>query len=260
MIIAVFDECSRRVDIDGKLMQWDRGQTLQICGMKIEEKQIQVYFTNRCTENALIVIGTVEDGDIFVKIPNELLRKSGIINAYVYQTMQEEGKTTFEVRLGVKARKKPQDYEAPEDKYALEQILEQLNKKGDRLYLEENSGSGQNIYDEYLWVNGKYEKLGTREIDLTAYAKKTELPTKTSQLTNDSGFLTGVPAEYVTETELNGKGYQTGAQVTQAITNATRDMATNTGVEEKLEGYALKTEIPTVESISNSEIDSLFTA
>lgn len=138
MIIAVFDECSRRVDIDGKLMQWDRGQTLQICGMKIEEKQIQVHFTNRCTENALIVIGTVEDGDIFVKIPNELLRKSGIINAYVYQTMQEEGKTTFEVRLGVKARKKPQDYEAPEDKYALEQILEQLNKKGDRLYLEEN--------------------------------------------------------------------------------------------------------------------------
>ena len=131
------------------------------------------------------------------------------------------------------------------------QVVSSLPQTGEKgiLYLVANSGSGQNIYDEYLWVNGKYEKLGTREIDLTAYAKKTELPTKTSQLTNDSGFLTGVPAEY-----------QTGAQVTQAITNATRDMATNTGVEEKLEGYALKTEIPTVESISNSEIDSLFTA
>ena len=136
------------------------------------------------------------------------------------------------------------------------QVVSSLPQTGEKgiLYLVANSGSGQNIYDEYLWVNGKYEKLGTREIDLTAYAKKTD------QLTNDSGFLTGVPAEYVTETELNGKGYQTGAQVTQAITNATRDMATNTGVEEKLEGYALKTEIPTVESISNSEIDSLFTA
>ena len=125
------------------------------------------------------------------------------------------------------------------------QVVSSLPQTGEKgiLYLVANSGSGQNIYDEYLWVNGKYEKLGTREIDLTAYAKKTELPTKTSQLTNDSG-----------------KGYQTGAQVTQAITNATEDMATNTGVEEKLEGYALKTEIPTVESISNSEIDSLFTA
>ena len=33
-------------------------------------------------------------------------------------------------------------------------------------------------------------------------AEKSELPTKTSQLTNDSGFLTQIPSEYVTETEL----------------------------------------------------------
>lgn len=33
------------------------------------------------------------------------------------------------------------------------------------------------------------------------------VPTKTSQLTNDSGFLTAVPGEYVTETELTNKGY-----------------------------------------------------
>lgn len=105
MIIAVFDECSRRVDIDGKLTQWDYGQVLQICGMQIQEKQIQVHFSNRCTEHALIVLGTVEDGDIFVEIPNELLKKNGVIQAYVYQTIPGEGRTTFEVRLGVKARK-----------------------------------------------------------------------------------------------------------------------------------------------------------
>ena len=40
-------------------------------------------------------------------------------------------------------------------------------------------------------------------IDLTSYAKKSQLPTKTSQLTNDSGFITEVPSEYITETELN---------------------------------------------------------
>ena len=151
MIIAVFDECSRRVDIDGKLTQWDYGQVLQICGMQIQEKQIQVHFSNRCTEQAWIVLGTVEDGDIFVEIPNELLKKNGIINAYVYQTIPGEGRTTFEVRLGVKARKKPQDYEAPDDKHALEQVLEQLNKKGDRLYLEENRMqlfSGENLLSE----------------------------------------------------------------------------------------------------------------
>ena len=36
MIIAVFDGCSKRVDIDGKLTQWDYGQVLQICGMEVE--------------------------------------------------------------------------------------------------------------------------------------------------------------------------------------------------------------------------------
>lgn len=39
------------------------------------------------------------------------------------------------------------------------------------------------------------------------YALKSELPTKTSQLENDSGFLVEVPSEYVTEEELNSKGY-----------------------------------------------------
>lgn len=36
-----------------------------------------------------------------------------------------------------------------------------------------------------------------------------EIPTKVSQLTNDSKFLTSIPSEYVTETELNAKGYLT---------------------------------------------------
>lgn len=46
-----------------------------------------------------------------------------------------------------------------------------------------------------------------KEID--NLAKRSELPTKTSELTNDSGFLTSIPSEYVTETELNNKGYLT---------------------------------------------------
>lgn len=120
------------------------------------------------------------------------------------------------------------------------QVVEQLPQTGEKgiLYLVANSGSGQNIYDEYLWVTDKFEKLGTREIDLTAYAKKTDLPTKTSQLANDSGFLTGVPAEYVTDAELTQKGYET----TQSVNN-------------KLEGYVKTADMGT---ISNEEIDSLF--
>ena len=48
--------------------------------------------------------------------------------------------------------------------------------------------------------------------DLSPYAKKKDIPsvpTKVSELTNDSGYLTSVPDEYVTETELAAKKYLT---------------------------------------------------
>ena len=56
------------------------------------------------------------------------------------------------------------------------------------------------------------------EVDLSGFATKDELntkadvediPTKVSQLENDSNYLTSIPSEYVTETELNDKGYLT---------------------------------------------------
>ena len=62
-------------------------------------------------------------------------------------------------------------------------------------------------HDQYL----------TEHQDLSDYALKTEIPTvptKVSQLTNDKGYLTSVPSEYITETELNdaisGLGSGTG--------------------------------------------------
>ena len=40
------------------------------------------------------------------------------------------------------------------------------------------------------------------EVDTSGFALKTELPTNTSQLINDSGFITSIPNEYVTSSEL----------------------------------------------------------
>lgn len=51
--------------------------------------------------------------------------------------------------------------------------------------------------------------------DLAGKADKSEIPTvptRTSQLTNDSGFITDIPSEYVTEKELADKGYLTEHQ------------------------------------------------
>lgn len=42
------------------------------------------------------------------------------------------------------------------------------------IYLISNSGSGQNIYDEYIWVNNAFEKIGSTSVDLSGYVQKTE--------------------------------------------------------------------------------------
>ena len=80
------------------------------------------------------------------------------------------------------------------------------------------------------------EELNTaiNSIDLSSYAKKTDIPSldayaKKSDIPDVSRYLTEIPAEYVTETELNAKGYLTEHQ--------------------DLSAYALKTEIPTVPSL-----------
>ena len=68
------------------------------------------------------------------------------------------------------------------------------------------------------------------EPDLRGYALKTDIPKKVSDLTNDAGYLTSVPEEYITETELNAKGYLTEHQ--------------------DLSDYALKTDVPSVEGLA----------
>lgn len=61
-------------------------------------------------------------------------------------------------------------------------------------YLTDSDLSG---YASQSWVNTQN------------FAKQTSIPTHTSDLLNDSGFITAIPSNYITETELTGKGYLT---------------------------------------------------
>lgn len=73
-------------------------------------------------------------------------------------------------------------------------------RKGTIYLLLHGGNDNTNSFDEYILVdtyssggityNAHYEKIGTTDIDLTPYAKKTEIPTKVSQLTNDENFTT----------------------------------------------------------------------
>lgn len=82
------------------------------------------------------------------------------------------------------------------------------------------------------------------------------IPTKTSQLTNDSGFLNKIPSEYVTDEELASKGYLTEHQDISHL--ATKKELENIDVD--LTDYYTKTEIDnkgylTQEDVGDLDID-----
>lgn len=60
-------------------------------------------------------------------------------------------------------------------------------------------------------LNNYYTKTEVNDLipDISNKADKTEIPNKVSQLDNDSGYLSSIPSEYITESELSEKGYLT---------------------------------------------------
>ena len=79
-----------------------------------------------------------------------------------------------------------------------------------------------------------------------------DIPSKTSDLVNDSGFLTQIPDEYVTEAELDSKGYLTEHQSLENY--ATKDYVSNA-----LTPYAKKSDIPDVSGFITSIPDEYVT-
>ena len=95
----------------------------------------------------------------------------------------------------------------------------ELNAKG---YLTEHQDISHLATESFVRNEIANAQLGgDANVDLSGYATKDELnakadvddiPTNISQLTNDAGYITSIPSEYITETELNNKGYLTEHQ------------------------------------------------
>ena len=63
------------------------------------------------------------------------------------------------------------------------QAADELPEEGtpNVIYLIPNGTEGNNVKDEYMWVDGKWETLGSTSIDLTNYWSKAELRVMTAE-------------------------------------------------------------------------------
>lgn len=133
-------------------------------------------------------------------------------------------------------------------------------KKG-VIYLIAHSGStNQNSYDEYIFLPAegstaaRYEKIGTTDIDLTPYAKKTEIPKKVSQLTNDSSFATTSGVSSSISTAVNNLTKADTAETGKYVSAVSQKNGVITVTRANLPA------VGTADSpISNATIESIFT-
>lgn len=133
-------------------------------------------------------------------------------------------------------------------------------KKG-VVYLVAHSGSTtNNVYDEYIFLPAegstaaRYEKIGTTDIDLTPYAKKTEIPTKVSQLANDENYTTQNYVYNTIRDEITDLDYKDTAVDGKYVSSVSETDGVITVTRESLPA------VGTADSpISNATIESIFT-
>lgn len=137
--------------------------------------------------------------------------------------------------------------------------------KGTIYLLRHGGNDNTNSFDEYILVDtytgadgvvysAHYEKIGTTDIDLTPYAKKTEIPTKVSQLTNDSDFETKANVGSRITGAINSLDYSDTAEEGKYVSSVSE---TNGVIK------VTRASLPAVGTadspISNTTIESIFT-
>lgn len=192
------------------LWQYDYGQKLRITGGDFPEA-VEIQFSlNKKSGSVITRIGTTTDGVTEVKIPDELLKNEGrsqnySIYAYIYLTDENSGNTEYQIVLHVKSRTKPENpsEEPLPEPNIFHETVEAVNASAERA--EQALGDVEEIRDNLnLDLSEKITRpqtaevgqvLAVKEIDESGKptvfeAEDVKVPTKTSELENDSGFLT----------------------------------------------------------------------
>ena len=144
-----------------------------------------------------------ENGIRFANVPNVLLQETYDLYVYAY----DKNFTKYQYRFKIIPRIKPSDYVYTETEIysyrKLEKRIDDIEAKGisdEQLqrnldsYFEKNPIEVPTVdltgYATAEYVNNAVNNIEIPTVDLSDYAKKTDIPTKVSELNNDAGYLT----------------------------------------------------------------------
>ena len=102
--------------------------------------------------------------------------------------------------------------------YEVVQTLPATGEAG-KIYLVANSGTTPNIYDEYIYVNNAFEKIGTTEMDLSNYYTKTQTDTLLGAKADQSTTYTKTEVDTALGNKANSSDVYTKTQVDTALGN-----------------------------------------
>ena len=189
--------------------QWDYDQKLAV----LDDTVTQVHFplgTESCPPLPVYEL----DGQRVVDVPDILLQTAGVKRVYAFVEDAFGGRTICTETFRVNERAKPDDYIYTEQELwtaekAVQKALQEAKDSGDfkgdpgpkgdpgvvkfkvvnelpetdtenAIYLlPVTEGAEDNLFDEYIWVNGKWEKIGSAAVavDMTGYVKDTDIAT-----------------------------------------------------------------------------------
>lgn len=201
---------SSRYAETNSIFQYDTGRKLEIYGCNLP-KSVEVQFsTDKEKGNTITRVGNTNNGVTTTIIPNQLLNDSEktsnfCIFAFLYNVDNDGGRTEYVIKIPVVARPKPEnpsEEPLPEPNIFHETVVA-VNASAERA--EKAVSDAENIRDNLnLDLSEKITRpqtaevgqvLAVKEIDESGKptvfeAEDVKVPTKTSELENDSGFLT----------------------------------------------------------------------
>ena len=204
-----------------------------------DEEIVELHLTNTTLENALCIKCRDENGVKVCDIPNSLLEQSGILTAYAYCKNDGEYTKAY-YSFNVSARKKSDDYVEEEDAPRWSDLDKRIEELENHPVSDEKIESLVKAYLEENPVEAEIPSEYVTESELEAKGYLTEHQDLSGYAKKDHAH-----DAYVTDEELSKKGFLTEHQDLSGYAEKDHTHSQYLTEHQDLSDYALKTEIPT---------------